>query len=261
MLFSFVIIAIMLNMFIAIVTNAYDDYKMGGDDLFGLYDFKLSFFIFFAKIWKYFKAVKRLYTENKKIACKDETFQTIIGKACKDLETGGFFPSDRKEVISYIDIILGKDRRLKKFEKRYFEEHACNIKFQKLVHRRKENLAQKAAKKAAKEADEKAENAAKEVDERETKEVDEKTAKKASKKGAKKTNNNNTTNGNTNDENPPASSSSENNNNVDEDGKLRPTSSQVMRALRSDTSRMHSMGLRVRPDNTQDNNNNNTKKK
>ena len=140
MLFSFVIIAIMLNMFIAIVMNAYDDYKMDSADLFGLYDLKLSFIIFITKTRKSLNVLELLYTENEEISHKKDDFLVIVRRACDNLSTGGFFIPDVKDVIRYIDIVLSHDKRLKKFENHYFEEHSCNIKFQSLANRRRKNL-------------------------------------------------------------------------------------------------------------------------
>ena len=140
MLFSFVIIAIMLNMFIAIVMNAYDDYKMEGDDLFGLYDVKLSFIIFVTKTRKYLTVMEQLYTENEEISYSKDDFLGVVRKACDNMSTGGFYIPDVKDVIKYIDIVLRNDKKLKKFENHYFEENSCNIKFQSLMNRRRRNL-------------------------------------------------------------------------------------------------------------------------
>lgn len=214
MAFSFIIIAIMLNMFIAIVMNAYDDYKMEGDDLFGFYDVKLSFIIFVTKTKKALYVLEKIYTENETMSLTKDEFMGVIRKACQDLSTGGFYPPDIKNVIKYVDIILRHDKTLKKFENHYFMEHSCNIKFKSLKSRRKKCLA------ALK-------------------------AKSNNNQNANSTNNNGNNNGNNNSSSSSSSGGNNNNSNNNSNG-IVATTKMVNDALASDNSGIHSRGLNVR---------------
>lgn len=140
MMFSFIVIAIMLNMFIAIVMNAYDDYKMEDSDLFGFYDIKISLIMFVTKTSKSLSVMEKIYTENKTLSLPHADFLHFVGDACHETSTGGYYPPDVKNVVKYIDIILYHDETLKKFEKQYFYENSCKLKFQRLVRRRMKTL-------------------------------------------------------------------------------------------------------------------------